>query len=107
MVLILCFHLMQDLAMIYIDQPFESSNEVKTIELNDHIANLQGKTAIVSGWGKTENEHHPRILSATPLVITNDRLKDGKAIIEMLHTDGSGVCMGDSGGNYLKYLPKI
>ena len=105
----MCFHLIQDLAMIYISQPFELSQEVKTIELNHHIANLQGKTATFSGWGITENEKHPSILSALTLVIARDMLDEeyNERVIETLQTDGSGICMGDSGGNYLKYFLKI
>ena len=87
-----------DLAMIYIEQPFELSQNIQIVQLNDHIADLTGKIATISGWGRTETKNWAQMLSATKIKIKDN---DGRRIV-MPNTNGSGSCFGDSGGNNIK-----
>ena len=71
--------------------------------MNDKYSNLKGKTATLSGWGKSEAEKHPRYLSQTTSKITmDDGDRTGMAVLRMPNTAGSGACKGDSGGNIFK-----
>ena len=73
--------------------------------MNEEYSNLEGETATLSGWGKTEKENSPALLSEITSKITSDADDNrGMARIRMPNTAGSGVCNGDSGGNILKYF---
>ena len=85
---------------MYIDTPFTESSSVKIIQMNKWYASLKGKTATLSGWGKSETDQYPTYLSQiTPMITMDANDHNGMAIIRMANTAGSGVCQGDSGGN--------
>ena len=94
---------MEDLALLYIDQPFHLSKDVNTAPLNDHIRNLQGQTATLSGWGWTETEYSPNFLSQTSVKIFADFTHRGRSLFKMKNANptNTGTCLGDSGGNPL------
>ena len=93
----------KDLALLYIDKPFTESDSTKIIQMNDQYSSLEGKTATLSGWGKTESENSPALLSEITSMITKDGADSrGMRVIRMPNTAGSGVCQGDSGGNTFK-----
>ena len=83
---------------MYVATPFVLSGTVKTIPLNEKYSNLQGMTATLSGWGCTEAECNPRLLSQTSLRIDDEYSNRGMQILEMSMRGESGVCSGDSGG---------
>ena len=88
-----------DLALLHLQTPFQESNTIKAIALNDRYRNLEGYTATLSGWGKTESSHGPSLLRQINLRVTkhgNDWR--GMGIIQMAYTQYRGVCSGDSGG---------
>ena len=86
--------------MLNIDTPFTESSSVKIIQMNKWYASLKGKTATLSGWGKSETDQYPTYLSQiTPMITMDGNDHNGMAIIRMANTAGSGVCQGDSGGN--------
>jgi len=88
-----------DLALMYIEQPFTESDSIKVIQMNEQISNLQGQTATMSGWGKSEKESWPDLLSQYSATIQMDGDDhNGMGILRMPNTEGSGVCQGDSGG---------
>ena len=89
--------------MLYIDPPFEESSTVKVVQWNEAYSSLEGMTATLSGWGKSQNDERPKYLSQiSPKITMDGNDHNGMAIIRMPNTDGSGVCQGDSGGNILK-----
>ena len=89
----------KDLALMYIETPFTESDSIKVIPMNDQYSILEGKTATLSGWGKTEKEERPDLLSAISPLITMDAVdQNGMGVLRMPNTAGSGVCQGDSGG---------
>jgi len=88
-----------DLALLYIDTPFTTSSKIQTIPMNTAYSNLKGKTATLSGWGKTQTEDYPQFLTQISPKITMDANDhNGMGILRMPNTAGSGVCQGDSGG---------
>ena len=90
---------------MYIEQPFTESDSIKVIQMNEQISNLQGQTATMSGWGKSEKESWPDLLSQYSAQIQMDGDDhNGMGILRMPNTEGSGVCQGDSGGNAFKFF---
>jgi len=85
-----------DLALLKIDPPFEESDKIKPIPINDIHENLDGKEVLISGWGKTTAITYPDQLQALHIKITNHTLRPG--MISMLSSEGEGSCFGDSGG---------
>ena len=84
------------------ETPFQESNSIKTIAINDRYANLKGQTATVSGWGRTHAEWSPTILQQTNIRVGYDiDVSMGMGVLRMPNTQGNGVCQGDSGGKYL------
>ena len=91
--------------MLYIDTPFTTSSKIQTIPMNTAYSNLKGKTATLSGWGKTQTEDYPQFLTQISPKITMDANDhNGMGILRMPNTAGSGVCQGDSGGKILKFF---
>ena len=88
----------KDLALLKIDPPFEESDKIKPIQINDVHEDLKGKEVLISGWGKTTAKTYPNQLQALHIKITNHTLRPG--MISMLSSEGEGSCHGDSGGNY-------
>lgn len=87
-----------DLALMYIANPFQLSNTIQTIPMNDHASNLEGKIATISGWGKTE-VGVPDKLSKTDMIIGKDTLDyANNHMLGMPNSQGTGACSGDSGG---------
>ena len=87
----------KDLALLKIDPPFEESDKIKPIPINDVYENLVGKEVLISGWGKTTTGS-PLQLQALHIKITSHTLRDG--MISMMSSEGKGACNGDSGGKY-------
>ena len=93
-----------DLALLKVDPPFEFSNKINQIALNDVEKNLEGRKLEISGWGKTENELHPKRLRKTTVIVTEHPLKDTRMTekhgygIGMSFQQNTGLCNGDSGG---------
>ena len=94
----------KDLALLKIDPPFEESDKIKPIPINDVYENLVGKEVLISGWGKTTTTNIPRQLRSLKIKITNpERIPlDYREpwFIQMLSSKGEGACNGDSGGNH-------
>ena len=88
----------KDLALLRIDPPFEESDKIKPIPINDIYENLDGREVLISGWGKTTAITYPNQLQALHIKITSHTLRPG--MISMLSSEGEGSCHGDSGGNY-------
>ena len=85
--------------MLHLQTPFQESNNINPIALNDRYGDLEGYTATVSGWGKTETSHGPSFLRQTTLRVTNNGDDSrGMGIIQMARTQYRGICSGDSGG---------
>ena len=94
----------KDLALLKIDPPFQESDKVKPIKINDVYEDLYGKEVLISGWGMTTTEY-PYQLQALNITI-NYNGYDG--FISMLNSKGEGGCFGDSGGiNTVKYRENI
>ena len=92
-----------DLALVYIDTPFTESDSTKIIQMNEEYSSLTGKIATLSGWGMSETEERPALLSAiSPEIVFELVDNTGMSVIRMPNSAGSGVCQGDSGGNILK-----
>ena len=88
------------MALLYIAKPFDFSNTVKIIPMNNEMSDLEGKMTTVSGWGKQESIERPNMLSQTTMKIAKDGLDGlGMQIIRMPNTELTGICQGDSGGN--------
>jgi len=81
-----------DLALLKIDPPFEESDKIKPIPINDIHENLDGKEVL----GKTTAKTYPNQLQALHIKIANHTLRPG--MISMLSSEGEGSCHGDSGG---------
>ena len=93
-----------DLALLGIDPPFEESDSVKPIQINDIDSNLIGQEVLMSGWGATTSDSHPDQLREVLVEITsqeNPILGYGYWVITMESSEGEGACYGDSGGNYV------
>ena len=87
-----------DLALLRIDPPFEVSDSVKPIQINDMDSNLEGQKVLMSGWGATTSDYHPDQLSEVLMEIKSQEYSDFWVII-MESSKGEGACYGDSGGN--------
>ena len=87
-----------DLALLRVDPPFEFSNKIKQISLNDVVESLEGKKLEISGWGKTENELHPKRLRKTTVKVTEHPFFKYFHGIAMSFQQNTGLCSGDSGG---------
>jgi len=96
-------HETADLALLKVHPPFEESDKIKPIQINDVFNNLDGKEVLISGWGRTTTANPSRTsqLQALNMIIKNEDVPskfiyDG--IISMLSSEGKGSCFGDSGG---------
>jgi len=91
-----------DLALLKIDPPFELNEKVQPIEINDVYENLVGKEVLMSGWGMTTTNRDPKQLSSLKINITSPKKIPLSAReyshIQMLSSNGEGICSGDSGG---------
>ena len=87
-----------DLALLRIDPPFELSNKIQQIPLNDVVENLEGRNLEISGWGKTENEENPKRLRKTTVKVTEHPFFKDFHGIAMSFQQNTGLCQGDSGG---------
>ena len=99
-----CLFYTTDLALIKIDRPFTKSKRIKVIQMNERFTNLAGKRVTMSGWGATEKERNPMLLSETSNIIAEDVESYGMSILRIPNTGMTGVtsaCFGDSGGNTL------
>jgi len=94
-----------DLALLRIDPPFEESDTVKAIQINDMHADLKGQKVLISGWGRTTEEKFHGQLHKVVEEITSQGL-GGKLndffprfmVLNMDSSKGTGACYGDSGG---------
>ena len=86
----------KDLALLKIDPPFEESDKIKPIPINDIHENLDGKEVLISGWGKTTAKTYPNQLQALNITINYGQYS---GLITMLNSNAEGACLGDSGGN--------
>jgi len=91
-----------DLALLKIDPPFEQSDDLWPIQLNDDYENIVGEEVLISGWGKTTNENAPEQLQKVFVTVKDQELDTSffKAghVLHLWSTDGEGACQGDSGG---------
>lgn len=93
-----------DLALLKIDPPFEESDTVKPIQINDMYENLEEDEVLISGWGATTDDF-PDQLQKILMKITSQG-KGGKfddffprfMVFNMDSSEGEGACFGDSGG---------
>ena len=89
----------KDLALLKIDPPFQESDIVKPIKINDVHEDLYGKEVLISGWGKTTTGF-PYQLQALNITINDIRyIINDYGLITMLNSNVEGACLGDSGGN--------
>jgi len=95
----------EDLALLRIDPPFEESDTVKPIQVNDIHENLVGQEILISGWGTTTTGY-PGQLQKLLMNITSQgegipmgNWVEGDMVINMNSSKGEGACYGDSGGN--------
>ena len=91
-----------DLALLKIEPPFEESDTVKPIHINNDYGDLEGRDVLISGWGSTltltpDNSFQ---LQAICLKITGkaNSWMFGEPNIKMFSSEGRGACFGDSGG---------
>ena len=83
---------------MYFAKPFHLSNTIQTVPMNDHVSNLEGKIATISGWGRTEVGFLSK-LSKTDMIIENDTLDHwNNHMLRMPNSQGTGACSGDGGG---------
>ena len=91
-----------DLALLKIDPPFEESDNLWPIQLNDDHENLVGEEVLISGWGRTTNEFEPEQLQKVFVTVKDQELDTSpmKAghLLHLWSPDGKGACQGDSGG---------
>jgi len=89
-----------DLALLRIDPPFEESDSVKPIQINDIKSNLEGQEVLMSGWGATTSDYHPDQLSEVLVEIKRQQYSSYYPywVIIMESSKGEGACYGDSGG---------
>ena len=64
---------------------------------------LIGKTATISGWGKTNKENYARYLQKTQVEIGEDSF--AKNVVRFFHRTAHGSCAGDSGGKHFLNQP--
>ena len=83
------------MALLKIDPPFQESDIVKPIKINDVHEDLYGKEVLISGWGKTLTGF-PYQLQALNITINYGQYS---GLITMLNSNAEGACLGDSGGN--------
>jgi len=90
-----------DLALLKIDPPFEESDKIKPIQINDVHEDLDGKEVLISGWGKTTTSTLASSqLQALNLTINSKfySVQFNDEMISMISSEGKGACLGDSGG---------
>ena len=106
-----------DLALMRVDPPFEESDVIKPIRINEWIdlQDLSGKEVLISGWGFTREEMEPNQLQSAFLKVSeykNDHplpiCKYDDVAPDVCNTvndemilsgsNGIGACHGDSGG---------
>ena len=87
----------KDLALLEIDPPFQESDKIKPIKINDVHEDLYGKEVLISGWGKTTTGFSYQ-LQALNITINFERYY---GMISMLNSNAQGACLGDSGGNHV------
>ena len=83
------------MALLKIDPPFQESDKIKPIKINDVHEDLYGKEVLISGWGKTTTGFSYQ-LQALNITINFERYY---GMISMLNSNAQGACLGDSGGN--------
>ena len=94
------FFFIKDLALLRIDLPFEQSDDIKPIPINDKHRDLIDFDVLISGWGMTTNSSNPSLLSSIHMKIKEQRYNEKSGeVIEMISYEGEGSCFGDSGGN--------
>jgi len=91
-----------DLALLKIDPPFDENDKIEPIKINDVHEDLVGKEVLISGWGMTTTNRDPKQLSSLKINITSPKKIPLSARdywhIQMLSSNGEGICSGDSGG---------
>jgi len=90
-----------DLALLKIDPPFEESDKIKPIQINDVHEDLNGKEVLISGWGKTttSTSASPQLQAVNLTVNSKFKSVEYKdEMISMVSSEGKGSCLGDSGG---------
>ena len=99
------------MALLEIDPPFEENDKIKPIKINDVYEDLVGKEVLISGWGMTTTNRHPKQLSSQKIKISDPEeipwISRGDWHIHMLSSNGEGACSGDSGGNNAIQLKNV
>ena len=93
------------MALLKIDPPFEESDTVKPIQINDMYENLEEDEVLISGWGATTDDFPDQLQKI--LMKISSQGKGGKfddffprfMVFNMDSSEGEGACFGDSGGN--------